>query len=533
MRYKNSFSLFFNFYDKEDIMLRFFYGFVLFLFSAGVTAQTELNQIRFPLISPLTTLNPSQAQNGSDLQLTAYLFSALTQLNPQTYQVEPALAQRWSISNNGLHYIFHLRPQLRWNNGEPITAQDMVDTLHFHLKPENKMPFVRWLYPLKNAQAIHQGQLEDVTQLGVRALDKETLIFTLMQPTPYFLTLTSLMPYVPLPAVLLNTEMVNLTDIKQLPSSGAYQLQDITEGLITLIPNANYFNPNQQQVPLLKLQWMNPEMDLMILAKAESNENKIISSLKQHQLPQFCTLSYIFNVQKFPVDQTLIRKAISASIDRQLLLDLLHKTHSPAFHFTPPLLLGVKEEEMPELFGISFDPEAAQLWLNQVHADLNIESEWPPTLTLILPDEPESIKTAETIAHSLKYHLNLTLELKPYPTADYLQQIAQGNWNSDLLQLTWCGDYPDAHSWLYEMLNTALLSPLIAAKYVNVVALMQRSLNLPVPEQRHELYQYMEHLLIEQDAVILPLYFLNSRYYMDSVLKMAYLNPFNGAWWVQ
>jgi oligopeptide transport system substrate-binding protein len=183
-----------------------FLGFVLGLFSHVSIAElteTELTQIRLPLTAPLTTFNPSQATTETDLQLTAYLFSGLTQLNPQTYQIEPALAQRWSISNNGLHYIFHLRPELRWNNGEAITAQDIVDTLHFHIKPENKMPFIAWLYPLKNAEAIHQGQLEDMTQLGVRALDQDTLMFTLTQPTPYFLTLTSLMPYMPLPAVLL------------------------------------------------------------------------------------------------------------------------------------------------------------------------------------------------------------------------------------------------------------------------------------------------------------------------------------------
>ncbi|OUD13873.1 ABC transporter substrate-binding protein [Thioflexithrix psekupsensis] len=510
-------------------------GLILYLFnqaSMAELADTELQQIRLPLTAPLTTFNPSQATIESDLQLTAYLFSGLTQLNPETYQIEPALAQRWSISNNGLHYIFHLRPQLRWNNGEPITAQDMVDTLHFHLKPENKMPFVHWLYPLKNAQAIHQGELEDFTQLGVRALDQETLMFTLMQPTPYFLTLTSLMPYMPLPAVLLKTEATPLNDIKQLPTSGPYQLSHIAEGVINLTPNNNFFNPMQAKIPHLTLQWVNPEIDLMILAKTNTNTDQSMSySLTQHYIPQFCTVSYLFNIQKFPMDQALIRKAISASIDRQLALDLLNKPHSPAFHFTPPLLLG-ETEKIPEPFGISFDPEAAQLWLDKVNTELQLEDKWP-VITLLLPDEAESIKIAETIAHSLKYHLNLTLELKPYATADYLQHIAQGNWESDLLQLTWCGDYPDAHSWLYDVLNTALLSPLMTDKYTNIIALMQRSLSLSASPQRYELYQYAEHFLIEQEAIFLPLYFLNHRYYMDSVLKMAHLNPFNGSWWIQ
>jgi oligopeptide transport system substrate-binding protein len=273
-------------------------------------------------------------------------------------------------------------------------------------------------------------------------------------------------------------------------------------------------------------------MDLMILAKTQASTEQAMShSLSLHHIPQFCTVSYLFNLQKFPMDQALFRKAISASIDRPLVLDLLNKPHTPAFHFTPPLLLG-ETEKIPEPFGLSFDAETAQLWLNQVNTELQLENEWP-VITLLLPDEAESIKTAEIMAHSLKYHLNLTLELKPYATADYLQHIAQGNWDSDLLQLTWCGDYPDAHSWLYDVLNTALLSPLITAKYANIVALMQRSLSLPMPQQRYELYQYTEHLLIEQEAILLPLYFLNSHYYMDSVLKMAYLNPFNGAWWVQ
>lgn len=65
----------------------------------------------------------------SSLQTVAeQLFDGLVEYNYQTYQLEPALAKSWELSDDGLTYTFHLRAGVKWHDGEPFTADDVVFT---------------------------------------------------------------------------------------------------------------------------------------------------------------------------------------------------------------------------------------------------------------------------------------------------------------------------------------------------------------------------------------------------------------------
>ena len=71
-------------------------------------------------------LDPAIITSQADGRIVSAMFEGLTRFNAVTAQAEPALAKRWEISDDGTVYTFHLRENLRWSTGEPITAADVV-----------------------------------------------------------------------------------------------------------------------------------------------------------------------------------------------------------------------------------------------------------------------------------------------------------------------------------------------------------------------------------------------------------------------
>ena len=100
----------------------------------------------------------------------------------------PGVAQSWDISDDGLTYVFHLRADSRWSNGEQVVAEDFAAAMRRYVDPKIASENVQFFYPLQNAQRIVLGELP-VDALGVAALDDRTLEIRLEQPTPWLLSM--------------------------------------------------------------------------------------------------------------------------------------------------------------------------------------------------------------------------------------------------------------------------------------------------------------------------------------------------------
>ncbi len=76
------------------------------------------------------SFNDITAQETSTTLVTGHIFEGLTTINPFDLTVEPHLAERWETSEDGLNWVFYLRRDVRWNDGKPFTAQDVVFTFN-------------------------------------------------------------------------------------------------------------------------------------------------------------------------------------------------------------------------------------------------------------------------------------------------------------------------------------------------------------------------------------------------------------------
>ncbi|SDR17733.1 oligopeptide transport system substrate-binding protein [Pseudoxanthomonas sp. CF125] len=113
----------------------------------------------------------------------------------------PGIAERWEVSADGRTWTFHLREGLRWSNGEPLDAPQVVASFRRAFSPKTAAPFAELFDALSNAQAVQAGKLAPET-LGVAAPDARRVVFTLSRSAalPALLTLPIAFP-VYLPAV--------------------------------------------------------------------------------------------------------------------------------------------------------------------------------------------------------------------------------------------------------------------------------------------------------------------------------------------
>ncbi|TVR53768.1 MAG: peptide ABC transporter substrate-binding protein, partial [Puniceicoccaceae bacterium] len=135
-------------------------------------------------------LDPHTATGIGEAQVLAAVFEGLVIDHPETDgAIAPGAAHSWEVSADGLAYTFHLRPDARWSNGDPLTADHFRYAFHRILHPDLGSSYAEMLYPLSHAESFHRGETDDFARVGVAAPDDHTLVLTLASPLPHFLQL--------------------------------------------------------------------------------------------------------------------------------------------------------------------------------------------------------------------------------------------------------------------------------------------------------------------------------------------------------
>ena len=144
--------------------------------------------------SEVSTLNYLTTSNTWDQTVGANVIDTLVEYD-STGNVIPGLATSWKVSDDNLTWTFTLRQGVMWydHTGKAIaevTAQDFVDALEYVLTPSNQssVEYAVETANILNAGDYYEGEITDFSQVGVKAIDKYTVEYTLSAETPYFLS---------------------------------------------------------------------------------------------------------------------------------------------------------------------------------------------------------------------------------------------------------------------------------------------------------------------------------------------------------
>ena len=198
-------------------------------------------------------LDPDIITAWTDADVDYALFEGLTWVDEKTTRAIPAEATSWDVSPDGLTYTFHLRPNGRWSNGDPVTADDFAYAFRRILTPTFGATYSYMLWPIKNAEAYNEGKITDFAQVGVEVLDPLTLKIVLTQPTPYLPTLAAHQTWQPIQRA--NIEKFGKIDTRgsrwtrpgNLVSNGPFTLKAwIPNGRIVVEKNPYYWDAGHE-----------------------------------------------------------------------------------------------------------------------------------------------------------------------------------------------------------------------------------------------------------------------------------------------
>lgn len=124
----------------------------------GLTEPPADNVMRYVSGSEPESLDPQFVTGQPEARIMMALYDGLVEYHPKTMEPIPAIAESWEIGSDGTEYIFHLRKNAKFSNGDPLTAKDFVYSFRRGLSPEYAARNAYLAYYLKYAEAYNSGQ---------------------------------------------------------------------------------------------------------------------------------------------------------------------------------------------------------------------------------------------------------------------------------------------------------------------------------------------------------------------------------------
>lgn len=478
------------------------------------------------------SLDPLKAVGLPEIQVIRDLFEGLTNQDAQG-KIVPGVAQSWS-SNDNKTWVFTLRNNARWSNGDPVTAQDFVYSWQRLVDPKNSSPFAWFagLSGIENAAAITKGEMTP-DKLGVIAQGKTQLKVTLDRPVPWFPALVANVALFPVPQKTIAQEGDSWTSPGKLVGNGAYQLSErVVNEKIVLIRNPDYWDDAHSVLTKVTFVPINEESSATKRYRAndvditESFPKNMYAMLKK-TLPgevytpdQLGTYYYAFNTQKGPTADVRVRKALSWSIDRKVIAEkVLGTGEKPAWHFTPDVTAGFKP--LP-----TFMQQHDQNTLNAQAKALLTSAGYGPgkplKLKLLYNTSESHQKIAIAVASMWKKNLGVDVTLENQEWKTYIDSRNSGNF--DVIRASWVGDYNEPSTFLNLLTsgNSSNISRFSNADYDAVIANASKETN---DQARNSDYNRAEQILAEQTPIA-PIYqYTNGRLIKPWVKGYPITNP--------
>src|SRR4051794_14122635 len=166
------------------------------------SSHREADRADFTMISQrdVNTLDINQMSYMQDIRITYAIREGLYMYNGMTLIPEPAVASSVDISPDKLVYTFHLRPEAKWSNGDPVTADDFLFAWKRMLESPAEYTYLH--YYIRGAEQYVNdyvaGKPVDIKTVGEEVLDAHTFRVSLHDPVPFFFDLMSYTPFYPL-----------------------------------------------------------------------------------------------------------------------------------------------------------------------------------------------------------------------------------------------------------------------------------------------------------------------------------------------
>lgn len=476
------------------------------------------------------SLDPHKIEGVPESNVNRDLFEGLVIGDLNGHPV-PGVAESWDNKDFKV-WTFHIRKDVKWSDGSPVTAQDFVYSWQRLADPKTASPYASYLQygHVANVDEIIAGK-KPATDLGVKAIDDKTFEVTLSEPVPYFYKLLVHPSVSPVPKAAIEKYGEKWTQPANIVTNGAYKLKDwVVNERIVLERNTNYWDNAKtviNQVTYLPISSEVTDVNRYRSGEIDMTYNnmpiELFQKLKKeipkevHVDPYLCTYYYEINNQKAPFTDVRVRTALKLALDRDIIVNKVkNQGDLPAYSYTPPYTDGMKLVE-PEWF--KWSQEKRNEEAKKLLAEAGYTADKPLTFNLLYNTSDLHKKLAIAVASIWKKNLGANVKLENQEWKTFLDSRHQGTF--DVARAGWCADYNEPTSFLNTMLSDSSNN---TAHYKSPAfdKIIGDTLQVTDEAKRAELYAQSEQQL-DKDSAIVPVY-----YYVNARLVKPWVGGYTG-----
>jgi oligopeptide transport system substrate-binding protein len=415
--------------------------------------------------SDLSSFDPAIPSDGFSVYAIDMVFTGLVQLDDHA-NVKPQLASSWDVSSDHLTYTFHLKPNLVFSDGTPLTSADVAYSINRALLPETKSSTASYyMRYIKDSDKISAGTIKTIIGDSIMTPDPNTVVIVANKPVPFFLqALTFICSYVVEKSLVTKYGQSWTDHLTEGGGDGPFTVQSYTHSKqIVFVPNPKYYGarPQLRKVifPFYKVQ------DSAYLAYQVNRIEQTVIPLSHYladkSLPDFrsgpllAINYYTMNYLQKPFDNTQIRQAFELAINKDLIVKRVLKGSMIATnHIVPQGLLGYN----PNLTGPNNTPgtagdptKAKQLLQQGMTAEGYTSVSQMPPITLTYSSTGSQDTRNEVAAMQQMWQTVLGISVKTNDIDFNKLSADEGLGASNPLQFfsgpSWLSDYNDPEDW--------------------------------------------------------------------------------------
>ena len=477
------------------------------------------------------SLDPALAQGTHESWILDHTFEGLMKKDQDGNLVE-GMAASYELADDDVTYTFKLRDDIKWSNGEPVTAHDFEFSWKRVLEPELASTYAYQLYYLKNGEAYNTDKAT-ADDVGVRALDDLTLEVVLESPAPYFVELTCFYTLFPVNKAVVegNPDWANKPET--FVSNGPFKLDTWNHKENVLVTkNENYYN-----VAEIKLDGI----DFAILEDVNTAWQKyqasefdflyplpqtVVADLQAKNDPELVigddlsVYYYNLNTNIKPFNNPKVRKAMAMSIDRQIITDKVAQGgETPAYGIVPPGIPNEDGDDYNETQGHYFeeDVEAAKALLAEGLAEEGMAAADVKASILYNTSEAHK-KIAQVVQEMWRNNLGIDIGLENVEFQVKLDREKAGDY--DISRAGWVGDYVDPMTFVDLFMSDGPYndSKFNMKEYDDYINLAKSTADQKV---RFDAMRAAEQLFMDNLSVV-PIYFYTKPYAQKTHLTGVY-----------
>jgi len=405
----------------------------------------------------ISTLDPQIGYDWQNWSIIKSIFDGLMDYKPGTTELEPDLAESFSISDDGLTYTFKLRPGVKFHNGRTLTAADIKWSIERAVNPATQSPGQGYFGAIRGYDEMTAGSATELS--GITTPDDSTVVIALTRPDATFLHIMAMnFSY----AVAKEAVERYGADFGKNPvGTGAFKMAEWVAGQrLVLDRNPDYYRPGvpyldrvtfevgqEPTVALLRLK--RGEVDILgdgippaqFLQEMQDPANKglIVEGDQLH------TGYVTMNVTIKPLDDVRVRQAVNMAINKDRIVRIINNRAVPANQALPPAMPAYD----PQFKGYPFDPEGAKKLLAEAGHPDGFATE------LYAMNTDPNPRIAQAIQQDLAA-IGIKAELKSLAQAAVIQAGGDGTapmiWSGGM---AWIADFPDPANFYYGILGCA------------------------------------------------------------------------------